>query len=181
MNTDISLEQAILDQLSAPVKTKQGTVLVDDNGNPISVTKAIAMSITQNAMRGDLAAASFIRNMTRGSLNVQVPKKEYAERIKKAASTVRQQLEGEGLWTGQEVEIGRIASILVLIQDLEDQMHLPGYDAVVTEYTKSGGETRKENPINQLLERYVKQLDERMKEIRQEARIRIQAKQLIRK
>jgi len=181
MNEDtLSLEQAILERLAAPVKTKQGTPLVDDAGNPITATQAIAMSITQNAMRGDLAAASFIRNLTRKQGKADEDRmKEYAERKAKAAEVVRKQLKAEGLWTGQELELDRIAAIMVNIEDLEEQMQQPGYEDVITEYNSSGTATLKANPIHGLLDKYVGQLDQRLEKMRGEARMRLQRDRLL--
>ena len=172
MNETLSLEQAILDRLAAPIRTKQGTLAVDENGNPLSATQAIAMSITQNAMRGDLAAASFIRNLTRSTAPADTERQaRYEKRKAEAFAKVRAQFEKEGIWVGQELETERIAATMLLLEDLEEQMRAPGYEDIVVEYSRTGTATQRANPLHDLHDRYVKQLDERMQATRVAARI----------
>lgn len=42
-----------------------GTAIDPDTGQPLKPAKAIAMSIMQQALKGDIAAVSFIRNFMR--------------------------------------------------------------------------------------------------------------------
>lgn len=59
-----NLESILNQLLDEPVKNKLGDVITDAGGNPITGDKAIAMSLMQKAMKGDLAAASFIYHIT---------------------------------------------------------------------------------------------------------------------
>ena len=169
-----------MERLAAPVRTKTGTLAVDENGKTLSATEAIAMSITQNAIRGDLAAASFIRNITRSQGNGSDElKEEYHRRKADAVACVKTQLEKEGLWTGQQIEAERIAATMVLIEDLEAQMQMPGYEDIVIEYNRAGTATQRVNPIHELLDRYVKLLDSRLKQTRIDALQRINNQKLL--
>ena len=182
MNEELSLEQAIIERLRTPVRTKQGTLVTDENGNPLTATAAIAMSITQNAMRGDLAAASFIRNLTRAAGPADKERLHlYKQRKAAEAEKVRKQLKEEGLWTGQEVELERISSLMVLVEDLEEQMQQPGYEDVITEYSRSGSATQKANPIHEMIDRYAGQIDLRLEKLRSDARMRIQRGKMVKR
>ena len=64
-----SLEEILRAKMAVPVYAKDpktGKQKVDNNGVPVQMLpmEAIAMAIMNNAMKGDLAAANFIRQLT---------------------------------------------------------------------------------------------------------------------
>ena len=62
----LTLEEAFAHELAKDVKLKGGGTAIDpDTGQPLKPAKAIAMSIMQQALKGDIAAVSFIRNFLR--------------------------------------------------------------------------------------------------------------------
>ena len=63
-----SLEEILRSRMAQSVNVKDpktGKTKVDENGLPVQVMpmEAIAMAIMNNAMKGDLAAANFIRQL----------------------------------------------------------------------------------------------------------------------
>ena len=78
----LTLEEAFAHELAKDVKLKGGGTAIDpDTGQPLKPAKAIAMSIMQQALKGDIAAVSFIRNFIGFELNKEYYDKAY-KRIK---------------------------------------------------------------------------------------------------
>ena len=66
LSQTLTLEEAFAHELAKDVKLKGGGTAIDpDTGQPLKPAKAIAMSIMQQALKGDIAAVSFIRNFLR--------------------------------------------------------------------------------------------------------------------
>ena len=84
----LSLEEAFAHELAKDVKLKGGGTAIDpDTGQPLKPAKAIAMSIMQQALKGDIAAVSFIRNFIGFELN-----KEYYDKACKRIKLEQAQL-----------------------------------------------------------------------------------------
>ena len=84
----LTLEEAFAHELAKDVKLKGGGTAIDpDTGQPLKPAKAIAMSIMQQALKGDIAAVSFIRNFIGFELS-----KEYYDKACKRIKLEQAQL-----------------------------------------------------------------------------------------
>lgn len=166
----LSLEAALIDRLQTTIKTKQGNVAVDENGRPITAVQAIAMSILQNAMKGDIQSATFIRNLTR---SIGETDEESARRIQQALDAavqkIHSELQAEGLYLGQDIEIEQVAQNLLLIESLNRQMAAPDYEDLIQEYRRDGTMQMRINPLHEWRDRYQKQLLSDLKDLRTDA------------
>lgn len=170
MTDTLSLESALVDRLQRTIKTKTGSVAVDENGNPITAVQAIAMSILQNAMKGDIQSATFVRNITRTTTESDEERqRRQEEAMQRATSKIRRELEAEGLYVGQDIEIEQIAQNLLLIEQLNAQMQSPDYEDMVQEYRRDGSMSMRINPLHEWRDRYQKQLMADLKELRTDA------------
>lgn len=170
MNDNLSLESAIIDRLQMAIKTKTGTVAADENGKPITAMQAIAMSILQNAMKGDIQSATFVRNITRTTTESDEERKRLQEQaMQRAVSKIRKELEAEDLYVGQDIEIEQIAQNLLLVEQLNNQMQAPDYEDMVQEFRRDGSVSMRINPLHEWRDKYQKQLLADLKELRTDA------------
>ena len=170
-----TFEEMLLDRLRQPVKTKTGQVATDEDGAPITAERAMIMSIVSNATRGDLQAATFIRNLTRRTTAEDTAHVEREQqRTEAARETIRRELEAEGLYSGQQIDIERVAQTLVTVERLEEQMQQPDFRLVETDIRKDGTQTAQLSKVKDLHDRYSKELRDQMRELRQLAQMRLQ-------
>jgi hypothetical protein len=59
----MTMEEYLLSQLETPVKLKDGSVALEEDGTPMTKQEAIATNILNQAMKGDVKAASYIQNL----------------------------------------------------------------------------------------------------------------------
>ena len=121
----LTLEEAFAHELAKDVKLKGGGTAIDpDTGQPLKPAKAIAMSIMQQALKGDIAAVSFIRNFMRQTdpQEAEQRKREAADKLAATTQTLRAELERDNLWTGQVVELEQLAQDHCIIDRLNQQM-----------------------------------------------------------
>lgn len=88
----LTLEEAFAHELAKDVKLKGGGTAIDpDTGQPLKPAKAIAMSIMQQALKGDIAAVSFIRNFLRQTdpQEAEQRKREAADKLAATTQTLR--------------------------------------------------------------------------------------------
>lgn len=91
----LTLEEAFAHELAKDVKLKGGGTAIDpDTGQPLKPAKAIAMSIMQQALKGDIAAVSFIRNFMRQTdpQEAEQRKREAADKLAATTQTLRAEL-----------------------------------------------------------------------------------------
>ena len=61
--TEQTMEEYLLSQLQEPVLLKDGTIMQHPDGSPMTKQEAIATNILNQAMKGDLKAATYIQNI----------------------------------------------------------------------------------------------------------------------
>lgn len=59
----MTMEEYLLSQLETPVKLKDGSVALKEDGTPMTKQEAIATNILNQAMKGDVKAADYILNL----------------------------------------------------------------------------------------------------------------------
>ena len=100
----MDLKDAIIKQLSAPVKRK-GTqeYMTDEQGNVVTSEAAIGMTIVQKALSGDLQAVAFVLNLQMQQQRDANAEAEEADRRRKQTDEnrdeIRRTLEADNLWT----------------------------------------------------------------------------------
>lgn len=57
------MEEYLLSQLQEPVLLKDGSIMQKPDGTPMTKQEAIATNILNQAMKGDLKAATYIQNI----------------------------------------------------------------------------------------------------------------------
>lgn len=174
MQESLSLEQSLLAELQKDVKLKGGQIATDENGNPLKAFDAIAKSIMNNAMKGDIAAVNFIRNITKQSNPEADEQRRAAAEQALAEQTARLQheLENEGLWIGQQIEIEQLAQNWLIIESLNTQMQAADYTDIIQEMKKDGSVSIRINPLHEWRDRYQKQFLNDWKELRLDAQRR---------
>lgn len=63
MSKQMTMEEYLLSQLETPVVLKDGTTATKPDGTPMTKQEAIATSILNNAMKGDLKSAQYIQQL----------------------------------------------------------------------------------------------------------------------
>ena len=61
--TEQTMEEYLLSQLQEPVLLKDGSIMQKPDGTPMTKQEAIATNILNQAMKGDLKAATYIQNI----------------------------------------------------------------------------------------------------------------------
>lgn len=169
-----SLEDALKAELQKDVKLKGGQVAVGEDGRPLKAFDAIAKSIMNNAMKGDIAAVNFIRNMTKTRNDEQDEQhaEQQRKRLADATAQLRAELEHEELWIGQQTELEQLAQNLIIIDNLNAQMLTADYQDVLQEMKKDGTMTLRINPLHEWRDKYQKQFLADWKELRIDAQRR---------
>ena len=86
-----SLEEILRSRMAQPVSIK------GKEGATVMPMEAIAMAIMNNAMKGDLAAANFIRQLTGTARDPQHDEAKARERLLAVVAELRTALEADGL------------------------------------------------------------------------------------
>ena len=160
------------------------SILLDKNNRIIAGNKsqqaAIAMSIMQQALKGDIAAVSFIRNFLRQTdpQEAEQRKREAADKLAATTQTLRAELERDNLWTGQVVELEQLAQDHCVIDRLNQQMQADDYQDILTEMKKDGTMTVRTHPLLDIRNKLQKQWQADWQAHRQEAFRRIQMKRM---
>lgn len=68
-----TIEDYILEHLAKPLRLKDGTVVLNDEGKPITKEEGIAMNLVNQALQGDVKAIEYIN---RAKLILQNQKKK---------------------------------------------------------------------------------------------------------
>lgn len=170
-----TIEEILQERLSNPVRSKDGTVLTNDQGEPILPLEAMVMSVMSNAMRGDIAAIAFIQNLTK-TKPADDPK--YAQTMREMLEAdikdIRSQLEADHLYEPSlDVEIERLANSLLIIQRLELKMREPGHEDVTMETTRSGQQTARLSLIDDIRNKQLKQWTDDLRQLRMSAQNRL--------
>lgn len=161
-----SLENLLKKKLQEPVKNKAGSVLLNENKQPMTALEAMVMSIVNNAMKGDLASMAFIHNFT---AKHNVTDETITATRQETFQKVKSQLEKERLYYGQDIEIENVVSTLLVLQRLQSRMLQPEHSDIIQEFNKNGGQLMKLSPLNEWRDKYQKAYTEQMKELRQES------------
>lgn len=167
-----TIEDALLQRMTMQIKTKQGGVAVDpETGQPLTATQAIAMSILQNAMHGDIASATFIRNITRSTDTKTEDefRRLNEELTQRAVDDIRQSLEQEGLYLNQDSDILQLARQRVQLDRMSALQEQADFEYLITEYTKDGRVQTRVNPLIEAHDRLYDKYNDRMKELRTDA------------
>lgn len=174
MEHNLSLEDALKAELQKDVKLKGGQVAVDEDGRPLKAFDAIAKSIMNNAMKGDIAAVNFIRNLTKqGDADADRQRvEEHRRRVQEACTKIINELKTEGLWLGQQVEVEQLAENWLIIDRLNEQMLHSDYRDIIQEMRKDGSVQIRINPIHEWRDKYQKQFLSDMAQLRDDAQSR---------
>lgn len=171
---DLTLEDLIIQKLSMVVNTKDGRTATDNEGKPLTPKAAIALSILNNAMKGDIQSATFIRNVTRSatSQDVEQRRQQYARHLEDIRKQIQTELESEQLYIGQDMEIEQLAKTKILIDRMSEAMQEPDYEDIITEYKHDGTTTQRINPLHDRWDKLQKQFLQDFKDMRSDALIR---------
>lgn len=60
-----TLDQTLEAQLQLPVKNKEGAVMKNEDGTPMTVVQAVSMGLLQQAMKGDMEAVRLLEEQKR--------------------------------------------------------------------------------------------------------------------
>ena len=160
---DISLSELITRRMKQTVRSKDGRVLVNEDGTPMTIMEAIATTIVQNAMKGDTASILLARNLMQKNVTEEERRKsdeDYRLSIAEKTKAIEDELKEDGLWYGDTIEMRLLAGVLCEVERIESVMQDPGYDDIVTEIRKDGSQVSYINPLHS-------RLDELRKQIRQ--------------
>lgn len=146
------LSELIAKKMQQTVKNKQGQVIVNEDGMPMTTMEAIAMSIVQNAMKGDAASIVLVRNLTKRIATQeesQEAQQKYESRVNGYVEQIKKELEGDNLWFGQQMDVEYIAKTMCVADRLEMIMQSPDFEDMIVEIKKDGTQTMKLNPIHE--------------------------------
>lgn len=178
MGKEKSIDDKILEYLSSPVKTAEGEIALDMNGNEMTALDCIAMSITQKAMKGDTVAASYIKNIRRRtSIPAEEEKRINQERIASISARIKEDLEIEGLYFGQDLQIEVVANYRLQMEDMEQEISSPTFEKLITDTRKDGTQIYSPNPAYKLYDDLCKKYTSARAELITESRTRKQIAQ----
>lgn len=160
MENKMSIDEKITEYLSSPVRTNTGEIALDMNGNEMTALDCIAMSITQKAMKGDTSAASYIRSIrNKKPVSIEESDQVFHERIASICSKLRQDLEIEGLYFGQDLQIEVVANYRLQMEDMEKEISSPSFEKLIIDIRKDGTQAYSSNPAykiyDELCKKYV--------------------------
>ena len=156
-----TFDEILKEKLQAKVPVKGKDEMIDP-------MEAMVNALMMNAMKGDIASIAFIRNMTQDT----DPEKE-KEAIEKHKETaiefaidLRRQLEDEGAYDGQDVEIAMLAETAVMVDELTRRIASSDFEPVMTD-PRTGKQTI--SPLIQLRDSQRELFDKQFAKLRQEA------------
>lgn len=147
-------------QTQVPVKGKEGV--------KIDPMEAMVNALMANAMKGDIASISFIRNMT----NTTDPIKEieaqqaYTLYVAQVADRLKHQLMEEKAWDGQQTEVEMLADTAIMVEKLSRATAKPDFQAVITD-PRTGKQTV--SPLIALRDNQRELFDKQLAKLRREA------------
>lgn len=171
-NKDLS--ELVQELLAQSFRDKRGGVVMNGE-RPMTAMEAIAMSITQNAMRGDIASILLVKNLTRRPASEEETERillNNEARLSDLCSAIREELEHDGLYFGQDIDIELTARAQMILERIERLMSAPDYEDVIQEMRKDGSVNMVLNPLHKRWDELTKQLRERRQQLRQDALIR---------
>lgn len=173
MEHTTSIDEKILEYLSSPVKTATGEIALDMNGNEMTALDCIAMSITQKAMKGDTTAAAYIKNIKRQSATQdEEARRIKQERVTSISAKLRDDLEIEGLYFGQDLQIEVVANYRLQMEDIEQEIASPTFDKMIADTRKDGTQVFVPNPAYKLYDDLCKKYTQARTDLINEARTR---------
>lgn len=131
-----NFQEVLKAELDKPVSLK------NQPGATIDPIEAMVKSVMTNAMKGDLAAISFINTMTRSTdpgEDERVRSLHLQEKQQLVNSLINQ-LQLEGFYEGQVVEVSMIAETAMLVNKLDEMISKPDFQLVITDM-KTGHQT----------------------------------------
>lgn len=161
MAEQLDISELVARKMSSPVKSKDGRVIVNEDGKPMTIMEAIATTIVQNAMKGDSASILLVRNITRRISTgdeIETSNREYSERVSHYKRIIEGELKEDGLWYGNMTEIELAAMTMCDIDRVERIMQLPETDDLITDIRKDGTQYRYLNPLHSRLDELKDQL-----------------------
>ena len=157
-----SFDEILKEKLQAkvPVKGKEGKT--------IDPTEAMVNALMANAMKGDIASISFIRNMTQ---TVDPEKEKKASEahdliVTLKAETITDQLKKENAYDGQDTEIKMLAEKATFLVGLDAQIARADFEPVITD-PRTGKQTV--SPLIQLRDSQRELFDKQFAKLRQDA------------
>lgn len=155
-------------QQKVPVKGKEGVT--------IDPMEAMVNALMANAMKGDIASIAFIRNMTRTVDHEEelAALTAHTDIVKRIAVELKDQLEAEGAYDGQNVEVAMLAETAALVDKLSSQMASPDFQEVITD-PRTGKQTV--SPLIALRDGQRELFDKQLAKLRREALNRKMTKQ----
>lgn len=170
-----SFDELLKDRLAAPVRSKQGEVLHTENGEVMTAQDAMVMSIVNNAMKGDIAAISIVRNLTRESAGKDdaTQQTEREKLMQTFFDSLKSQLQNEKAYDGQDEEIRLLAETRYLVDVITRQIQAPDFQPVIVEYGKDGTTKSKPNPLVEMHDQQEAKFKAALDKVRQEAIERI--------
>ena len=147
-------------QTEVPVKGKEGQT--------IEPMEAMVNALMANAMKGDIASISFIRNMTKVADPVEESEAQskYTRYVADIADRLKHQLMEENAWDGQQTELEMLADTAILVEKLSRQMASPDFQEVITD-PRTGKQTV--SPLIALRDSQRELFDKQLAKLRREA------------
>ena len=126
-----SLEEILRSKMAVPVSIK------GKEGATVMPMEAIAMAIMNNAMKGDLAAANFIRQLTGGQRDAQKDEAMARERLLKVVAELRTALVADGLLPAEgSPELELLAVEFSTLRRIAALLMADGHSDIVVTATK---------------------------------------------
>ncbi len=157
-----TFEEILREKMSQPVaiKGKDATVMPNE---------AMVMAVMNNAMKGDIGAILFIRNLTdrRNDENDEY-RAQQQQQLKNTIDELRNELEGDGLSVPEAMaELELIARQLITLRRVADTMDGTSHRDIQVTPQKDGSEKTELSTTNRIFNDLYKQWKTDWKELRQ--------------
>ena len=160
-----SLEDILREKMKTPVNAKDpktGKLKVDDNGVPIQMLpiEGIAVAIMNNAMKGDLASANFIRQLTGGGRDGVQDEAKAREKLLAIMAELRKALVADGLEPAEgSPELELLAVEFATLRRIAALLMAEGHTDIVVTATKQelSSTNRTYNDLTKLFSQHMRE------------------------
>ena len=116
--TDKTFEDFLREKLERPVSMKSAP------GIMVLPLEAMAMSVMNNAMKGDIPSIAFVNNLIK-KRDDDTPEQraEQKKKFKEKCDLIRSELQKDGLWDGRVTELELLASEALILDRIADVMN----------------------------------------------------------
>ena len=164
---DKTFEDILREKMRTPVALK------NQPGATVMPLEAMAMSVMNNAMKGDIPSIAFINNLTKQREDDTPEHRSAQEKLfRDKCAALQRELEDEELWLGQQTELEQLARQALAIDRVGALMEQQGHRDVEEKTLRDGSQQIQLSTVDRIYLDLCKQFRQDLKDFKVAARIR---------